>query len=39
MSFDPDTRAWLLNSDGSWVLNDGKVHLQEALIESQRRRA
>ena len=38
MSFDPDTRAWLLHSDGSWVLNDGKVHLQEALIESQRRR-
>ena len=37
MSFDPDTRAWLLHSDGSWVLNDGKVHLQEALIESQRR--
>jgi polyphosphate kinase len=39
MSFDPDTRAWVLHSDGSWVLNDGKVHLQEALIESQRRRA
>ncbi len=37
MSFDPDTRAWLLHSDGSWALNDGKVHLQEALIESQRR--
>ena len=37
LAFDPDTRAWVLHSDGSWVLNDGKVHLQEALIESQRR--
>ena len=37
LSFDADTRAWLLQSDGSWALNDGKVQLQEALIESQRR--
>ena len=39
LSFDPDTRAWLLRRDGSWELNEGKVQLQESLIESHRRRA
>ena len=38
LAFDPDTHAWLLHRDGSWQQNDGKVHLQESLIESQRRR-
>jgi len=38
LSFDPDTRAWMLISDGSWKLNGGQVQLQESLIESQRRR-
>ncbi len=38
LSFDDDTSAWLLGSDGAWVLNDGTVHLQEALIERQRKR-
>jgi polyphosphate kinase len=39
LAFDPDTHAWLLHSDGSWVQNEGKVYLQESLIESQRRRS
>ena len=38
LSFAEDTSAWLLGSDGAWVLNDGTVHLQEALIERQRKR-
>ena len=38
LSFADDTSAWLLGSDGDWVLNDGVVHLQEALIERQRKR-
>ncbi len=38
LSFAPDTRAWELHSDGTWARNDGHVHLQEALIEGQRRR-
>jgi polyphosphate kinase len=38
LAFDPDTRAWLLHSDGSWQLNGASVHLQESLIEGQRRR-
>ena len=37
-AFDDDTRAWVLGSDGSWASNDGTVHLQESLIEGQRRR-
>ena len=32
------TSAWQLASDGSWHKNSGTVHLQEALIEGQRRR-
>ena len=38
LAFDPDTSAWLLDSDGVWRRNDGSVHLQETLIERQRRR-
>ncbi|GAA1157703.1 RNA degradosome polyphosphate kinase [Nocardioides aquiterrae] len=38
LAFDPDTNAWLLDSDGVWTRNDGHVHLQEALIDRQRRR-
>ena len=37
----PSTRtpsAWVLDSDGEWNRNGGSVHLQEALIERQRRR-
>ncbi|WP_323791697.1 RNA degradosome polyphosphate kinase [Nocardioides sp.] len=37
-AFDADTRAWELHSDGTWVNNGGSVHLQELLIEGQRRR-
>jgi polyphosphate kinase len=38
LAFDPATNAWVLGSDGDWVRNEGAVHLQEALIEGQRRR-
>ncbi len=38
VAFDAETDAWELRSDGSWVRNEGDVHLQEALIERQRRR-
>jgi len=38
LAFDPDTNAWELDRDGSWTRNGGTVHLQEALIEGQRRR-
>ncbi|MBB6628462.1 RNA degradosome polyphosphate kinase [Nocardioides sp. KIGAM211] len=38
LAFDPDTNAWLLGPDGEWTRNAGGVHLQEALIEGQRRR-
>jgi polyphosphate kinase len=38
LAFDPNTRAWVLGSDGDWHRNDGVVHLQEALIEGQRKR-
>ncbi|WP_041546857.1 MULTISPECIES: RNA degradosome polyphosphate kinase [unclassified Nocardioides] len=38
LAFDPDTIAWDLDSTGEWRRNDGDTHLQEALIESQRRR-
>jgi polyphosphate kinase len=38
LAFHPDTRAWVLHRDGSWKLNGATVHLQESLIESQRRR-
>ncbi|MDQ4052227.1 MAG: RNA degradosome polyphosphate kinase [Actinomycetota bacterium] len=38
LAFDPDTNAWELQADGCWKRNAGGVHLQEALIESQRKR-
>ena len=38
LAFDADTTAWDLHSDGTWVRNAGTVHLQERLIEDQRRR-
>ncbi|MEP9363450.1 RNA degradosome polyphosphate kinase [Nocardioides sp. CN2-186] len=38
LAFDPDTSAWVLDSDGHWARNDGSVHLQEAIIDQQRRR-
>lgn len=37
-AFAPDTNAWELGSDGAWTRNEGEVHLQEKLIEGQRRR-
>ncbi|MEI2810304.1 MAG: RNA degradosome polyphosphate kinase [Nocardioides sp.] len=37
-AFDEDTQAWLLGTDGAWVKNAGTSHLQEALIDRQRRR-
>ncbi|KQQ42910.1 RNA degradosome polyphosphate kinase [Nocardioides sp. Leaf307] len=38
IAFAPETDAWLLDSDGTWTRNHGPVHLQEKLIEGQRRR-
>lgn len=38
LAFAPGTAAWLLHQGGEWERNDGTVHLQEKLIESQRRR-
>jgi len=38
LAFDEETSAWLLESDGTWTRNNGQLHLQEALIERQRRR-
>jgi polyphosphate kinase len=38
LAFDADTNAWELQPDGTWLRNQGSVHLQEALIERQRRR-
>lgn len=38
LAFDEGTDAWVLGSDGEWHRNDGQVHLQEVLIEAQRRR-
>jgi polyphosphate kinase len=38
LAFDADTDAWDLDSDGAWTRNHGDVHLQERLIERQRRR-
>jgi polyphosphate kinase len=38
LAFDADTDAWELASDGAWVRNRGPRHLQESLIEAQRRR-
>lgn len=38
LAFDPGTNAWVLDSDGAWHRNSGEVHLQETLIEQQRKR-
>ena len=38
LAFSPDTSAWELDSAGEWHRNAGTVHLQESLIEQQRRR-
>ena len=38
LAFDADTNAWVLDTEGVWTRNDGTVHLQERLIEQQRRR-
>ncbi|MGB0101778.1 MAG: polyphosphate kinase 1, partial [Nocardioides sp.] len=38
LAFDPGTNAWELDSEGVWTRNDGSVHLQERLIDQQRRR-
>lgn len=38
LAFDDDTDAWVLDSEGEWKHNNGDVHLQELLIEAQRRR-
>ena len=38
LAFDPDTSAWVLDGGGSWTRTDGAVHVQEILIERQRRR-
>ena len=38
LAFAPGTTAWELDSTGEWHRNEGTKHLQEALIESQRRR-
>ncbi len=38
LAFAPTTNAWELDSDGAWTRNQGDVHLQEALIEGQRKR-
>ncbi len=37
-AFAPETDAWDLHEDGEWVRHRGGSHLQEALIEAQRRR-
>jgi polyphosphate kinase len=37
LAFAPDTFAWLLDSHGAWESNNGPDHLQEMLIEQQRR--
>ena len=38
LAFAPGTTAWELDSTGEWHRNEGTKHLQEALIEAQRRR-
>jgi polyphosphate kinase len=38
LAFDDGTSAWELDSEGVWARNDGTVHLQEWLIDRQRRR-
>ena len=38
LAFAPTTQAWELGVDGEWKRNAGTVHLQETLIDHQRRR-
>jgi polyphosphate kinase len=38
LAFAPSTVAWELDSDGAWTRNQGTTDLQQALIESPRRR-
>ncbi|GAA1503778.1 RNA degradosome polyphosphate kinase [Nocardioides humi] len=38
LAFAPTTQAWELGADGEWKRNTGVDHLQETLIEQQRRR-
>jgi polyphosphate kinase len=38
LAFAAGTNAWLLDSGGEWHHNGGRAHLQEVLIEAQRRR-
>ncbi|TNM44111.1 RNA degradosome polyphosphate kinase [Nocardioides albidus] len=38
LAFAPTTKAWELGADGEWKRNAGTDHLQERLIEQQRRR-
>ncbi|MFT3873111.1 MAG: RNA degradosome polyphosphate kinase [Nocardioides sp.] len=38
LAFSPDTMAWELCNDGTWLRNAGTQHLQETLIARQRRR-
>ncbi|GAA3654137.1 RNA degradosome polyphosphate kinase [Nocardioides ginsengisoli] len=38
LAFAPTTQAWELGADGEWKRNGGADHLQETLIEQQRRR-
>ncbi|TWG92510.1 polyphosphate kinase [Nocardioides sp. J9] len=38
LAFDPTTEAWELGADGRWTRNAGTVHLQETLIDRNRRR-
>ncbi|WP_211357064.1 RNA degradosome polyphosphate kinase [Nocardioides rubriscoriae] len=38
LSFAPTTNAWELHTDGTWTNNGAEQHLQEMLIERQRKR-
>ncbi|MFC6695277.1 RNA degradosome polyphosphate kinase [Nocardioides daphniae] len=38
MAFAPDADAWHLAPDGTWTRHQGTIHLQERLVERQRRR-
>ncbi|HWI42593.1 MAG TPA: RNA degradosome polyphosphate kinase [Nocardioides sp.] len=38
LAFAPETRAWELDAEGEWTDNRAPQHLQETLIELQRRR-
>ncbi|MFC5727404.1 MULTISPECIES: RNA degradosome polyphosphate kinase [Nocardioides] len=38
LAFAPTTQAWELGPSGEWTRNAGSEHLQETLIERQRRR-